>query len=280
MPSALRGSDPWDDIHRDTTAFYRHVMQTLNAAGLPFLVGGAFAFACFTGIQRNTKDLDLFIRREHWDGTREALSQAGYGTELSFPHWLAKAWRGDDFVDLIFNSGNGLSPVDDGWFEHASEAEVLGVPVMIAPVEETLWTKAFIMERERYDGADIAHLLRAQAHRIDWQRLLRRFGPHWRVLLGHLVLFGFVYPGDRSLIPPPVMDELLTRLRDESAQLPPRTQLCAGTLLSREQYLNDVEQQGLQDARVTPLSTMTPQDVADWTGAIASRQAPPEGGSR
>ncbi|HEV7915594.1 MAG TPA: hypothetical protein VGP22_17650, partial [Albitalea sp.] len=168
----------------------------------------------------------------------------------------------------------------DRWFRHNPQADVLGVPVRIANMEDSFLSKAFIMERERYDGADIAHLLRAQAHRIDWQRLLRRFGPHWRVLLGHLVLFGFVYPGDRSLIPPPVMDELLTRLRDESAQLPPRTQLCAGTLLSREQYLNDVEQQGLQDARVTPLSTMTPQDVADWTGAIASRQAPPEGGSR
>ena len=53
------------------------------------------------------------------------------------------------------------------------------------------------MERERYDGADIAHLLRARADQLAWRRLLRRFGPHWRVLLGHLVLFGFVYPGER-----------------------------------------------------------------------------------
>ena len=27
-------------------------------------------------------------------------------------------------------------------------------------MEESLWQKAFIMERERYDGADVAHLLR------------------------------------------------------------------------------------------------------------------------
>jgi hypothetical protein len=48
--------------------------------------------------------------------------------------------------------------------------------------------------------------------------------------------------------------------------------VCAGTLLSREQYLHDVEQAGLTDARVTPLSTMTPEDVVDWTNAIPSRQ--------
>ena len=62
------------------------------------------------------------------------------------------------------------------------------------------------MERERYDGADVAHLLRAHGDRLDWPRLLRRFGPHWRVLLSHLVLFGFIYPGERALVPAWVMD--------------------------------------------------------------------------
>jgi hypothetical protein len=59
-------------------------------------------------------------------------------------------------------------------------------------VEETIWSKAFVMERERYDGADIAHLLRASAERLDWHRLLERFDAHWPVLLSHLILFGFI----------------------------------------------------------------------------------------
>ena len=44
--------------------------------------------------------------------------------------------------------------------------------------------------------------------------------------------------------------------------------VCAGTLLSREQYLHDVGQSGYVDARLTPASTMTAEDVAAWTEAI------------
>jgi len=205
------------------------------------------------------------------------LGDAGYRTELTYPHWLAKVYSGESFIDLIFNSGNGMSPVDDGWFEHAAQAAVLGMSVKVAPAEETLWTKAFIMERERFDGADVAHLLRAQAHQLDWQRLRHRFGMHWRVLLSHLVLFGFIYPGERSLVPAWLMDELIARLRLETQQPPPQTRLCAGTLLSREQYLTDVELQGFRDARDTWFSTMTPQDVAGWTSAIPARREPEQG---
>ncbi|MDC8448805.1 MAG: hypothetical protein LV473_10645 [Nitrospira sp.] len=47
---------------------------------------------------------------------------------------------------------------------------------------------------ERYDGADIAHLLHVRSEKLDWGWLLWRFDRQWRVLLSHLVLFGFVYP--------------------------------------------------------------------------------------
>lgn len=67
--------------------------------------------------------------------------------------------------------GNGVSAVDDGWFEHAHSVALLGMPVLIAPVEETLWWKAFVMERERFDGADVAHILLAHAESLDWRRL-------------------------------------------------------------------------------------------------------------
>jgi hypothetical protein len=86
------------------------------------------------------------------------------------------------------------------------------------------------------------------------------------------VLFGFIYPGERALVPDWLMDELLERLRRETRQPAPATRLCAGTLLSREQYLVDVEREGYVDGRTTPLSTMTPKDVAHWTSAIPSRQ--------
>ncbi len=263
-----------DEVRPDTAAFYSSALRVLTDAQVPFLVGGAFAHACFTGIRRPTKDLDLFIHREDYDRVARLMQDHGWHTELTYPHWLAKVYAGKDFIDLIFNSGNGVTPVDERWFRNNAQADVLGVPVRIANAEDSLLSKAFIMERERYDGADIAHLLQANAEQLDWPGLLDRFGPHWRVLLAHLTLFGFIYPGERHRIPRWVMEQLLARLAAEVRQ-PPAADLhvCAGTLLSREQYLYDVEKLGYVDGRLTPASTMTPEDVAGWTEAIPARQA-------
>ena len=262
-----------EDVAPETAAFYRRALQVLVEAEVPFLVGGAFAHACFTGIRRSTKDLDLFIRRDEYERVASLAEAEGWRAELSYPHWLAKVHAGEDFIDLIFNTGNGITPVDARWFRNNAEAEVLGVPVRLANVEDALLSKAFIMERERYDGADIAHLLQAQAEHLDWASLLERFGPHWRVLLAHLTLFGYIYPGERHRVPGWVMDKLIARLTDESRQPPAKDlHLCAGTLLSREQYLHDVERLGYVDGRLTRASTMTPEDVAGWTEAIPARQ--------
>jgi hypothetical protein len=248
--------------------FYREVLDVLQRKGVPFLVGGAYAFNCYTGITRPTKDLDIFIRRGDYEALSASLAASGHETELTFPHWLAKIRGGDDFVDVIFSSGNGVAEVDDAWFARANPAEVLGVKTYLCPVEETIWSKAFIMERERYDGADIVHMLRACSERIDWQHLLERFGEHWRVLLIHLIAFGFVYPAERDLIPRGVMDELTERLRAETHASPPDSAVCAGPLLSREQYLTDIRNWGYQDARVAPVGNMTPDEAALWTRAI------------
>src|SRR5438067_10446870 len=254
-----------------TAAFYRRVLQTLHAAGLQVLVGGAYAFAIYTGIQRHTKDLDVFVRRADYDRVAQALAAAGYQTQLTFPHWLGKIHAGPRFVDVIFNSSNGLTAVDDDWFKHAIDAQVLGMPARILGVEEMIWSKAFVMERERYDGADVAHLLRARANALDWPRLLHHMGPHWRVLLSHIVLFGFIYPGERAQVPSWVIDQLLDRLRDETQAPPPSGALCGGTLLSREQYLHDVTQEGYTDARLPPFGTMSAEDIAAWMAAIGAR---------
>jgi hypothetical protein len=265
-----------EDVPPETAVFFRRALRTLIDAQVPFLVGGAFAHACFTGIRRPTKDLDLFIHRRDYERVAALMEAQGWHAEISYPHWLAKIHAGEDFIDLIFNSGNGLTPVDDRWFKGNRQADVLGVPVLLANMEDGLLSKAFIMERERFDGADVAHLLQANAEHLDWPGLLERFGAHWRVLLAHLTLFGYIYPGERHRIPRWVMDKLLARLAEETRVAPSAdAHVCAGTLLSREQYLHDVEQLGYVDGRLTPASTMTPEDVAVWTDAIPARQEPP-----
>ena len=254
-------------VETPSRLFYRDAMEVLNRAKVPFLVGGAFAFIHQAGIDKSTKDLDVFARPGDVQRLLEACAAAGYETELVFSHWLAKIRSAEGFIDVIFNSGNGTATVDDGWFEHSTGGDVLSVPVRIAPPEETIWSKAFVMERERYDGADVSHLILALGERLDWRRLVDRFGTHWRVLLGHLVLFGFIYPSARSRVPVWVVRELLTRLEEELNAPDAGEPVCYGTLLSWSQYLGDVLSGAFRDGRIRPYGNMTPEEVARWTSA-------------
>jgi hypothetical protein len=247
---------------------YRTSLDMLNRSGVPYMVGGTYAFQYYAGIARTTKDFDIFVRPRDVQRVLDVLTRAGFKTEIAFSHWLAKAHHGDKFIDVIYSSGNGVAEVDDEWFAHAVDEEVLGAPVKLCPAEEMIWSKGMIMERERFDGADVAHLFRHCSGLLNWERLVRRFGPHWRVLLSHLVLFGFIYPGERALIPAAVMKDLVNRLLAE-LEVPTRdSKVCQGTLLSRAQYLVDVDDWGYEDARVQPRGNMSEDQVRVWTAAI------------
>ena len=261
-----RNGDPSDTLDAETKAFYLRALDILDRSGANYVVGGAYAMAYHAGIIRHTKDLDVFLRRDELPRALKAFEGAGYRTELTHPHWLGKAYNHDDdaFVDLIYASGNGLCRVDDEWINHPVHGEVIGRHASLSPAEEIIWSKSFIMERSRFDGADIAHLLFARARHLDWARLLHRFSGTERVLLAHLVLFGFIYPSEKSAIPPWVMDELIGRLRGESAAT---DRVCRGTLLSWEQYLPDVHDRGFADGRLEPHGRMNAEEIERWTMA-------------
>ena len=267
MSASGAGLDP------GARAFYRRVMHELEANDIPFLVGGAYAFERYTGIARHTKDFDLFLHPRDVEPALARLAADGCVTDVPFPHWLAKAQCGEDVVDLIYSSGNGVALVDDDWFRHAVAETVLDVPVRLIPPEEMIWSKAFIMERERYDGADVAHIVRACANTLDWPRLLQRFDGYWRVLFQHLVVFGFVYPCDRNRVPAAVMRELMGRLDRELTRGAP-DRVCQGTLISRAQYLVDVEHWGYADPRLAPAGNMTAAERERWTAGIAQDGLP------
>jgi hypothetical protein len=261
---------PEEVLGSETSRFYVDVLATMRKSGVPVLVGGAYALCYYTGIAPHTKDRDLFVRPTDADRALAALAAAGYRTEETFRHWLGKAFSGKDFVDVIHSSGNGACPVDNGWFEHAVDGRVLGTPVRWCPAEEMIWQKAYIMERERFDGADVIHLIGTRGRTLDWNRLVGRFGPDWRVLLSHLVVFGFVYPGELSAVPRDVLDLLTGRLAADRDGTPPGE--CRGPLLSRQQYLIDTERWGYRDARLRPEGTLSREDITHWTAAAFERK--------
>jgi hypothetical protein len=259
---------PEDPAHE----VYREALLCLLKAKIPFLVGGALALESYAGLARRTKDLDLFVNPADRVRLMQRLSDAGFQTEWRFPHWLGKACKNDRSIDIIYSSGNGVCPVDESWFRYALPAEILGVQVRVVPAEEMLWSKAFVMERNRYDGGDIAHLLRARAHTMDWARLLFRFGAHWRVLFSHVILFGFIYPEQRLRMPDWFMHEMMRRLKLEMQCLPADRRVCHGTLLSWSQYLGDLEQGEYQDARHAPWGKLTSEDTQHMTDVLQGEE--------
>ncbi len=224
-------------------------IQVVRAAGVPFLVGGAYAFAHYTGIYRDTKDLDLFLMPEDVERALAVLAGDGWRTEHHPDGWLAKGFKGEYFVDLIFSSGNGVAVVDPGWFEHAVPGRVFGQDVPLVAAEEMIWSKAFVMERERFDGADVYHLLRALGAKLDWDRVLRRFERYWEVLLGHLMFFRFAYPSDRDVVPDRVMTDLLSRAVETLKSGPEEERICRGDLLSRVNFRLDIDSWGYASGR-------------------------------
>jgi hypothetical protein len=247
---------------------YRRALQALRAAELPYLIGGAYALRVWTGIVRDTKDLDLFLCQRDLDKARAALATAGFATELTYPHWLAKACAGRHFIDLIFNMAHGTGPIDATWFTHAVHGELLGEPVLVLAAEEMIASKLMVLDRDRYDGADIAHMLRASAERLDWRRILDRAAKHWHVLLSHLVMFNYIYPGERRRIPAWVMQDLIGRLQEELQQPAEVAHVCRGTMLSPTQYRSDIEHWGYEDARLPPWGSMTQVEVRRWTEGV------------
>ena len=221
------------------------VLQHMNRAGVPYVVSGAFALQKHTGIWRNTKDLDLFLPPESVPQALQHLQEQGFETEVRDPVWLAKAHRNGYFVDLITGMSNAVITVDQSWIDRGSEATVLEVPTRVLSPEELIASKLFVNFRERFDGADVAHVIFGTRGRLDWRRLLQLVGEHWELLLWELMLFRYVYPAKQGFVPRQVWEELLTRLRrglDSPSSAPFR-----GSLIDEKMFAIDVKEWGMEN---------------------------------
>jgi hypothetical protein len=227
--------------------FYAGALDILCASGIPFLIAGTYALNAYTGLRRQTKDIDVFCKPGDYPRILHLFQEHGYTPEIEDERWLAKVRKGRDFFDVIFNSTAGVTPVNDAWFTEQREAEIFGHKVQILPPTEFVWSKAFVQNRERYDGADICHVMLKEHDNIDWRRLLTYMEQYWEVLLVHILNFRFVYPTERHRVPQWLMDELMERLRLQDGLPVPQTRICRGRMFSRTDYLIDVQEWGFAD---------------------------------
>lgn len=218
-------------------------LTILKESGVPHAVGGAFAVHAYTGVWRDTKDLDVFLHPRDVRIVLDALSANGFKTGITYEHWLAKALQGSYLMDLIFGVYNGRLPIDERWFTNGLTGEVAGVPVQFIPLEELFTSKLYVAARDRFDGSDIVHLIRSTKGDINWQRVLELLGSSHELLLWHLIFFDFVYPGHSDYLPKDLMVELFEKVRRRWS-VPVDSNAFCGTLLDQYSFGVDVKDWG------------------------------------
>jgi hypothetical protein len=223
---------------------YRIMLDLLNESKIPYLLSGAFAMYEYTGLKRPTKDIDIFCLPEDYPSILNFFKEEGYEIELTDERWLGKVWHKKDFMDVIWSTASQVYSVKETWFENARKSEALGQKVMIMGPEELVYTKLFVRNRERYDGADVNHMLLRYGKKLDWDKLMTLIENHWPLLLIQVLEFLFIYPEGRVIVPKKVLEELMKR-QEEVNDLPePETKVCRGPLIDHTQYLTDIHDWG------------------------------------
>jgi hypothetical protein len=235
------------DTDLEAQQFYKEVIIVLNKNRLPFLVGGTFAVRLYTDIERETKDIDFFVKASDYPKILLVLKGEGFKTEVVDERWMAKATKGKYFVDFIFSSGNSIHPVDTSWFDSAPKAKLYNHTVHLIPLQYLIWSKMFVQDRYKFDGADVAHLILKHHENIDWNKLISQMDPYWEVLFQHLLFFRFVYPSDRGFVPKKIMKELQNRLKLQLETPIPQDKVCRGRLYSRHDFEIDLQKWGYAD---------------------------------
>lgn len=224
----------------------------MHTSGSDFMLGGAFAMFHYTGIFRDTKDLDIFCKSSECPVLLKHFASHGYRVELTDIRWLAKVFKGDFFIDIIFDTVNNICRVDDSWYQHAPVGHFEGVDVKILPAEELVWCKIYVQNRERNDSADVNHILLKYGDKLDWERLLNRLDQHWHLLLAQLLIFQFVYPADYArIIPKWLFDELMGRAQAQYDLPPPVEKVCRGPIIDQTQYEIDIKKWNYKVCTIT-----------------------------
>jgi hypothetical protein len=218
-----------ETISEGEWAIYRAAIQALREAGIPFLLGGGFALATFTGRWRDTKDIDFYINPNDREGAVRALVKAGfkdyYQQRRYDRKWIYRSVRSGVIVDIIWAMANQRARVDDLWFERAGSVAIRGEKLAVIPKEEFLWCKLYIMQRDHCDWTDIFNLVYAQGTRVNWRHLIARLEEDVPLLRAMLTVYGWLCPKHALELPGSLWDRLDLARPDANAPPPLRNHI-------------------------------------------------------
>ncbi len=188
-----------DTIPAAQWEIYWRVLALAQEQELRFALGGAFALAAYTAQWRNTKDIDIYVLPQDRQQMIDCLNGVGlddyYDQNPYDRSWIYRAFSAETLVDVIWAMANQRAQVDDAWLTRGPLLAIHGVQVAILPPEELLWSKLYIMQRDRCDWPDIFNLLFATGPNLDWEHVLSRVGEDVLLLRAVLNVFTWLCPG-------------------------------------------------------------------------------------
>lgn len=185
-------------ISEDEWIAYRTGMETVRNTGIGFMLGGGFAMAAFTGRWRDTKDIDFYILPSDRDKVVAALTRAGfkdYFEQRPYDRkWIYRSVREEVVIDIIWAMANQRAAVDASWFTRAEELTLRSQKVQVVPLEEFIWAKLYILQRDHCDWTDVFNVVYANGPSIEWDHLMGRLGEDLNLLRGMLSVYAWLCP--------------------------------------------------------------------------------------
>jgi hypothetical protein len=155
----------------DLIEIMKRAAGTLRDANVPFLLAGGIA--CWArGAAETDHDVDFLVKPADAERALESLASTGMRPDRPPEGWLYKAWEGDAYVDLIFETSEG--PVTDDHFERAEEREVYSVRMRVASLEDILVTKLLALTEMDLDYGPVVEISRSLREQIDWAHVRER----------------------------------------------------------------------------------------------------------
>jgi hypothetical protein len=209
----------------DQWSIYLDAIRATRKTGAHFLLGGAFGLAGYTGRWRNTKDLDFFVLPSDKDKVIDALTKAefeDYHSTLGYDRgWIYRGVRNETIVDVIWQTPNRRTVVDEQWLERARPVVLRDEKLAVIPAEELLAIKLYVLQRDRCDWPDLINLLHCTYQSLDWDHVLFRLGRDQALLAGLLQVFNWVSPAEARQIPAQIRERFcLPKITSDDLETP------------------------------------------------------------
>jgi hypothetical protein len=213
--SALAPAEHWP--------VYKRVLETANERGIPYAFGGAIGVGVYTNRWRKTKDLDLYVTPEDGHRMVQVFCDCGlddYYEKATYDRrWIYRGYADDCIVDAIWAMANMRARVDRRWVTRGPRFRTPdGISFHVLPPEELIWSKLYVMQRERCDWPDVLNIMYATARTLDWRHLIERVEDDLPLLRGVLTIFAWMCPAGLDSIPQDVRTKLELACEDDAAR--------------------------------------------------------------